>query len=195
MPQPFRNQFVEPINFGDAVILIGTMDEVWHKPRWISPLLWLSSLVNMLFSETGRDISAKLVITPIGTQDGRSIQRWRRTFRFPRPRRFDATLIYDPTRGALIEALGPGGLLETDWSARFEPPDCLVIESTNAFLRLPLFRLPLPALLVPSVRVVQTAHGDPPDTVSLNFLMRHPLLGEVFGYRGTFRGTRRSRDQ
>jgi len=186
MPAAFRIQFLEPIHFGDAVVLTGTVDEVWHRPRWIAVFLWLSALPNVLFPETGRNIPAQLVISPVRTRDGRSVQLWRRTFRFPRARRFNATLAYDPVSDSLIEALGPGGVLETDWSARYVPPARLVIESRNAWIRLGLLRIPLPAWLTPSVRVIQDA-GASPDSVRVDFLMHHPLLGEIFGYSGTFR--------
>jgi len=190
IPAAFRIQFLEPINFGDAVVLTGTIDEVWHRPRWIASLLWLSTLPNMLFPETGRNIPARLVISPVRTRDGQSVQFWRRTFRFPRARRFNATLTYDPASHSLIEALGPGGVLETDWIACYIPPHRLVIASRSAWIRLAFLRIPLPALLTPTVRVVQDA-GLSSDTVQVDFLMRHPLLGRIFGYKGTFSSGRR----
>jgi hypothetical protein len=192
MPEAFQIQFLEPINFGDAIVLTGTIDEVWHQPRWLALPLWLSTLTNVLFPETGRNIPARLVVSPARTRDGRSVQLWRRTFRFPRARRFNATLAYDPVSDSLIEALGPGGVLETDWSARYVPPARLVIESRNAWIRLGFLRIPLPASLTPRVRVIQDAAASP-DSVRVDFLMRHPFLGDIFGYSGTFRRSRRIR--
>jgi len=189
----FRNQFVNPINFGDAVVFEGKMDDVWHRPPWISSLLWLSSFVNILFPETGRNVPARLVISPLKTGDRRSVQRWRRTFRFPRVRRFNATVAYDARRRAVIESMGPAGMLETDWSVQFVAPDQMLIESRGAYLRIAFIRVPLPAVLTPRVRVVQTAVPGVPDTVNVHFSIRHVLLGEIFGYQGSFRGTRRSR--
>ena len=193
MPKAFAAQFLEPINFGDAVVLTGTVDEVWHRPRWIALFLWLSTLPNVLFPETGQNIPARLVISPVKTLDGRSVQFWRRTFLFPRPRRFNATLAYDPTGHSRIEALGPGGVLETDWSARYVPPSRLVIRSRSAWIRLRSHRIPLHRVLTPRVRVVQDA-APTSDAVRVDFLMRHPLLGEIFGYRGSFRSSRRVRN-
>jgi hypothetical protein len=49
LPPAFRVQFIEPIEFGDAVLMTGVMEEVWHRPRWMAVSLWLSSMLNICF--------------------------------------------------------------------------------------------------------------------------------------------------
>lgn len=170
LPQVFRDQFL-----GDGALLQGVMTRVWHRPRWIRPLLRLLACANVLVPDTGNDVPAHLRIEPVPGG-----QAWRRTFGFTRVRRFDALLVHDGK--ALLERTGP---FEVEWDVRFRDPDTIFISTLRARVRLGRVRVGLPSMLVPDVRAIELALG--PDKIWVSLVASHRLLGEFFGYSGTFR--------
>lgn len=180
LPDVFHAQFLGP-DPGRVVVLSGTMREVWHRPRWIAPVLSLLARSNMLFPETGRDIPASLTIEAL--PDGR--HSWRRTFSFRRVRRFDALIASDLERG-VVEQIGARVRFEIGWRLRHDA-DRLEIETTQAALCLGGRRASLPRALTPRVRVVEEAHPRLAGAIRVELVASHPLLGAFFGYSGTFR--------
>ena len=174
LPGVFREQFL-----GESGLLEGRMDRVWRRGRLLRPVFSALAAARLLFPETGHDVPARLRLSLDG--DGR--QHWRRDFRFPRLRRFDAVLASDRELG-LVELLGPGGRIAMPWEVRFVPPGMLVIEGRNAFVRVGRRWCPLPGPLVPTVRAVERAVG--PSRIHVELVVAHRRLGPVFGYEGTF---------
>lgn len=111
---------------------------------------------------------------------------------FPPLRRFNAIMVYDPVQSCVVERLGPGHLLQMAWTIRFLAPASIEIVTTNCTVRLGHWRMRLPHFLYPSVRAVETAALDRPDTIDIDLMMTHPWLGPIFGYDGTFRLCRQS---
>lgn len=169
LPSVFRDQFL-----GDGALLQGVMTRVWHRPRWIRPLLSLLACAHVLVPDTGEDIPAHLRIEPVAGG-----QAWRRTFGFARVRRFDAVLVHDGT--ALLERTGP---FELEWDVRFRSPDTIFISTQRARVRVGRLCMRLPSLLVPDVRALELALG--PDEIWVSLVASHRFLGEFFGYSGTF---------
>lgn len=171
MPEVFRAQFLR-----GAATLEGEMDLVWHRPRWIRPLLSLLARRGILFPETGKGIGAVLEIA--GEESGHA---WRRQFSFREERRFDAVLSDDPLRG-IVERMGK---LEVYWSIRFEQPDRVSIRTRAATVRFWGRRWRLPAVLVPDVQAREIALG--PRVLWVSVQTSLPLVGPFFGYSGSFR--------
>ena len=169
-----RDQFLLP--HGGGVVLEGEMDEVWHRPRAIRPLLALTSRWNVLFAETGSGVPARLEIT----RGAGGCHVWRRTFRFGVERRFDAELVRDGPR--LVERTGP---FELEWAVRLLEPGLLEVTTCGASLRVRGRRLRVPRALVPRVTAVERSRGR--DRIHVAVTVRHPVLGAVFGYSGSFR--------
>jgi hypothetical protein len=160
------------------------MERVWRRGRWLWPLFWLASWVDALFPETGRGVPVRLVI-----QAERSGRRhvWRREFRFPRRRRFTSWIEYDERLGCVVEMAGPAGALAIAWGIDFQPPDRLELTCTGWVLRLGRWRVRLPDWMLGSGHATETAAAAQPNTIHIDFAVTHPLLGDVFGYEGTFR--------
>lgn len=194
LPSAFREQFLTPADAPYEIVLNGEMDNVWHRPRWLWPLFWLSARFDMLFPETGIRVPAAMVIAGGKHRDGRPYQTWQRTFRFPKPRRFNATMEYDERAGQLIELLGPANALRLEWGTRFAPPLTIEIWTKRAALRAGRLRLPLPRWLTGTVRVVERADAHLGDTIHVDLTISHTLFGQVFGYTGTFQLRRRARE-
>lgn len=177
----FRTQFLIGAHSDAATIVSGRLDCVWHRPPILWPAFWLLGQLGVLFHETGSDVPAMLRISG-GTYKGQPCQFWERRFQFARESRLDAVVIYDARRQHLIELLGPRRTLEIEWRTRFDDQSLRITVRSWA-VRLGPVRLPIPSLLIGTLRIRQTALTD--DTVRLRFVHTHPIFGEVFGYEGT----------
>jgi Domain of unknown function (DUF4166) len=160
------------------------MERVWRRARWLWPFFWLASWSDLLFPETGSDVPVTVRIQAVGSPATRHL--WRRDFRFPggRWRRFTSRIEYDERLGHVIEAVGPGLALAIAWEMLFEAPSTLHLDCAGWVLRLGPWLIRLPNWLLGSGRAVETAPS--PNTIRIDFTVSHPLLGDVFGYVGTF---------
>jgi uncharacterized protein (TIGR01777 family) len=191
LPTAFGNEFLGNPDDGTEAHLVGRMERVWHRFRWLTPILWLLAQTKTLFPETGTDIPATMTVRTYRDQAGRPWQTWERTFAFGRRRRyFNARLTYDAAHGRAVEHTGPGGLLEVPWRVE-RKAGRLEIEALSVALRLGRLRIPLPSVCSVRVRAVETADPATPDHIHIDLSLRHPWLGPVFGYEGTFRVERR----
>ena len=155
----------------------GVYEVAGSRQRWLTPVFALLARRRILFPEYARDVPFTVTNVP-GPGEGLSA---RREFHFPGRERVmqDTMHVVD---GRLHDFLGRRGGLEvrlgltvTDGSLR--------MLSDRAWLHLRGLRLPLPALL--SARVVLDERWvDGHQRVDVR--MRHPLLGEIFRYTGTF---------
>ena len=185
-PSVLCDQYIVSADTPYRVILEGTMDRIWHRPAWLWPFFWLLIWIDLLFPETGTHIPATMNVTGRRAANGHDYQTWDRTFVFPPLRRFNAIMVYDPTQDCVVERLGPGHLLQMAWTIRFLAPASIEIMTTSCTVRVGRQRFHLPDFLYPSVRAVQTALLDRPDTIHIDLVMTHAWLGPIFGYNGKF---------
>ena len=155
----------------------GVFEVAGSPRRWLRPVFAVLAWRRVLFPEYARDVPFTVTNIP-GPGDGLSA---RREFHFPgRDRVMQDTMhVVD---GRLHDFLGRRGGLEVrlvldivDGSLR--------MDSDRAWLHLLGLRLPLPALLSARVALTEAWTGD---TQRVDVRMRHPLLGEIFSYEGTF---------
>jgi hypothetical protein len=165
----------------------GVFEVAGSAHRWLWPLFRVFAGEQILFPEYGRDVPFEVVNRPDG-----EVLRATRVFHFPgRPgktRRFGRPrdrVIVDEMRvidGVLHDFLGRHNRLEV--VLRLSVADgTLAMVSTGTWLWFGSSRVRLPALL--SARVVLTEQWEN-DHQRVSVSLRHPLLGEVFVYRGTF---------
>jgi len=185
LPAVFRAQYFPELDSGERVVLEGQMRRVWRRGRWLWPLFWLASWFEMLFPETGRDVPVRVVISR-STRKGEAVHTWRRRFAFPRERRFTSRMVYDRHLGRIVELVGPGELLGVAWEMRFEPPGALELSADRWVLRLGRWALSLPSWILGTGYAIQQADTLSDDGFSIDLTISHPLLGDVFGYEGTF---------
>jgi hypothetical protein len=77
-------------------------------------------------------------------------------------------------------------LQEVIWNVAFEPPNTIRIETCGMRIRVNRLRIALPRWASVEVRVSETALADRSETIAVNLAVRHPWLGEIFGYCGWF---------
>ncbi len=181
MPPVFARQFLQTA----PVRLEGKMHRVWHKPV-LGPMFWVLGKLGVLVGRAGTEVPTTLVIelTPKG-------QEWRRTLYFEPPVQFNSRNTYDPVRQQVIEWVGPGKVLGMAWEIAFQSPGTLTLDTRGWVLRLGTATLSLPDWLWPwtlgRADTVQRADAEDDRVIHIELVIRHALLGEMFGYSGTFR--------
>jgi Domain of unknown function (DUF4166) len=166
----------------------GAMRRIWRREGWqgraAGAFLWLGSRAETLFADTGADIPFELENSVTRLADGRAAMTWVRAFHFPRgTRRFSATMVYDPARGAIVDWLGRRGHLEVELHPRVEEGG-IAIDSGRQRLRLGRWWLPLPGWLAGRARIREWQ--EPDGSFGIRVTVSNPLLGDFFGYEGTF---------
>lgn len=157
------------------------METIWHRPRWIRPLLGLLTWWAILFPETGNDVPAEMLVTAGRDRHGRPCQVWQRSFAFEqRQRHFNAVKVYDARRRAVVERLGPGGMIQIPWHVQVRPSGGLTITIAGIWLG------PLRVPEAISADVIATEEALDPRTIRIDLTVSHRLLGPVFGYEGRF---------
>jgi uncharacterized protein (TIGR01777 family) len=194
MPGVLRDQYLVRPADDYRVVLEGTMDRIWHRPFWLWPLFRLLAVFDILFPEQGRNVEASMVVEGLHDGQGGDVQTWRRAFAFRRPRRFDATMTFDPRLARVVEHVRPGGVLEVVWNVRFEPPATIWIVTEGMRFGVGRCRMTLPRWAAVEVRVSETALGDQSDAIAVDLVVRQRWLGEIFGYAGRFQVRREAKE-
>ncbi|MEX0777581.1 MAG: DUF4166 domain-containing protein [Phycisphaeraceae bacterium] len=166
----------------------GVMTRVWRREGWrgalAAPFLALGSLTQTLFAATGRNVPFVVENCVSRRGDGRMTMTWRRRFDFPRrPFIFDAEMHYDPARRLLIDRLGSTRHLEVELSATVRDGG-VDIQSHRQWLRLGRLRLGVPRWIAGRARVREWQRSD--GMLAIRVVVDNPILGEFFGYEGTF---------
>jgi hypothetical protein len=169
------------------VLLIGTMDRVWRRHRWLDPALGMMARQRLLFPDAGRDVPATLRVHALIDGEGAPRQFWARRFGFAIVRAFDAEVSFDRNRGAIVERMGPGRRLEVEWQMEPAGAEGLAIVARGGRLRMGRLTVPFPAILTPRARAIQHGVGD--DSITIDLTIGLPVLGPILGYSGTFRLT------
>ncbi len=194
LPGVLRDQYLVRPEDPYRVVLEGTMDRIWHQPFWLWPFLRLFAVFNILFPEQGRDIEASMIVEGRHDRQGGGAQTWDRTFRFRKPRQFNATMAFDLRLARVVERMAPFGILEVIWNVTFEPPDTIRIETCGMRVGVNRRRITLPRWASMEVRVSETALLDRSETIAVTLALRHPWLGEIFGYTGRFQVRREMKE-
>ena len=184
LPSAFYQQYFYSADAPYSLVLEGNSDRVWHRPFWLWPVFLLLTWFEIFFPETGENIFTRLQIIGGRDSEGQPYHNWNRTFKFGRDRFFNARMTYNKELQAVTERMGPGGLLQIAWRIQFTSPDKLEISSTKCFVGFGKRRIYLWPLFYPSVKVIETALSD--DNIHVELVASHPLLGDIFGYSGTF---------
>jgi hypothetical protein len=181
-----RRRFGFAADDGVACVGTGVMDSIWRGPAFTVPFLRLGATRHILFPEQGRDIPFTIENYAYRDGYGRETVTFVRTFRLPRRRRrFDATMIYSPGRGTIVDYLGTHQHLAVDLDLRVDDRGGLWIRSGGLRLHEGPLSLKVPAL----VRGDATVHewfDDAAERFRIDVEVRNRTFGPLFGYRGTF---------
>ena len=161
-----------------TVVMNGIMS-VRHS-RAAYPFLLVGRLIGALIARRGENVP---VCVRNWCRPGSAAMHWHRTFRFPglAPDVFASRMEY-LERDELVEYVGFGLGVRMRLT---EEEGALVFTSRGYLWDIGPFRLPLPDwLFLGRARIREAPVGD--ERFRVDFSMRHPLLGETFGYSGEF---------
>jgi hypothetical protein len=173
-----------------ACVGTGVMDRVWHGRRFTAPFLYLGAHRHILFPETGTDIPFTIENYPYLDLYGRETVTFVRTFEVGRGRRrrFDATMVYAPGRGGIVDYLGTHQHLAVDLTVRVDGRGGLRIDSgEQRFTEGPLaFRFP-PGLT--GAAQLHEWYDEAAGVFRISVKVANARFGPLFGYEGSFTAT------
>lgn len=171
---------------GVASIGRGVMDEVWRGPAWTLPFLYVGSWRRIMFPERGRDIPFTVENYAFRDVFGRETVTWIRTFQTPRHRRrFDAYMVYSPTRRRIVDYLGTHEHLAVDLDLRVDADGALRLRSGEQRFYEHRIGFRYPTLLTGNADV-RESYDDAAGCYRIEVDVRNDRFGPLFGYRGRF---------
>jgi len=189
LPPTFRDQFLIGPESLLTVALDGRLDVT--RRAWLAPLFFTLARLGLLVAQSGRGVPVTLDVAPGRDARGEPWQINRRRFGFARPEQFNTLTVWDAKRKRIIDLTGPGGLMQIVWATRFDAPGTIRFEHGCFALGGRRGRIVLPRLLshwlMGDPAFTQTVDAADPDVVRIDFTLAHPLLGELFAYRGDLR--------
>lgn len=155
----------------------GVFREAGLRRRALRPLFVLAARAGVAFPEWGRDVPFDVR----NTRDADGSLRAVRTFRFAGATRVMTDRMW-AAEGGIVDALGHAGALEVELAVAVRG-GALHMRSRRLALRVRGRRLPLPRLVAVTL-TEEAAEGEGVQRVAVR--VRVPLLGDVYGYDGTF---------
>ena len=172
---------------GAACVGTGVMDRIWHGGPHLLPFLWLGASRHILFPERGTDVP--FTIENYGYRDrfGRETVTFVRTFemRRARRRRFDATMVYDPARGGIVDFLGTHQHLAVDLQVSVDATGGLHIRSGEQRLTEGPVRCRVPAGLS-GTATLHEWYDEKAACFRIDVRVTNRRFGPIFGYTGSF---------
>lgn len=170
---------------GIAAIGTGVMDEVWRGRFYTLPFLYIGTWRRIMFPEVGRNIPFQIENYAYKDGLGRETVTWLRTFRSSKVRRFDAYMIYSPSRRCIIDYLGDHQHLAVDIDISVAENGGLRLRSgAQRFYEGPI-SFPFP-MLFSGVADVCEWYDDESNRYRIEVSVSNPVWGPLFGYRGSF---------
>ena len=196
VPFSFREQFLHAPEDPFDIVLRGHLD-IWFRPKWLTPLFFLLEKTGILVSEIGENIPVTLTVRAKYDHNNLPVHYWNRTFQFKTERYFNTILPYDFDKEEVGDFIGKSKLVYIVWKTEFLPPTKFTINTKACALHLKGKYLWLPDWLwkplFGMLRCTQKTNDLESDKFSINLIIRHPWFGDVFGYKGKFKTTRKSK--
>lgn len=174
---------------GDCVAFRGrgVMEEIWHGRFYTVPFLHLGAMRLGVFPETGRGVPVAIENYAYVDGFGRETLTWSRVFEFPRPRRFEETMVYSRRRGGPVVYMGSHQHLAVELRAEVDAEGGLVMRSAAQRLYEGIIGARFP-LLFSGVAEVREWWSEAEGRFRIDVSVGNPVWGRIFGYRGWFAG-------
>ena len=168
-----------------AAVGRGVMERIWHGRPYTLPFLYVGTWRRIMFPEYGRDIPFTIENYAYLDSFGRETVTWLRTFQTRRPRRFDAYMIYSPTRARIVDYLGTHQHLAVDIDLSVDGRGGLCLRSGEQrfYEHLLGFRFPM---FFSGVADVCEWYDDAIGQYRIDVNVRNRRWGPLFGYNGRF---------
>jgi hypothetical protein len=176
---------------GVAAIGTGVMETIWHGPFYVLPFLYVGAFRRILFPERGINIPFTVENYAYCDTFGRETVTWIRRFETPRPRRFDAYMIYSEQRDRIVDYLGTHQHLAVDIHLSVDARGGLCIRSGNDRFYEGIIGFSFPRLFS-GVADVCAWYDDETEQYRIEVSVSNKWFGPLFGYRGYFQNEWRS---
>lgn len=169
---------------GEASIGTGVMTRVWHAPFTL-PFLHVGATRHIMFPEQRQNVPFTIENYAFVDDLGRDTLSLVRTFTLPRPRRFDAYMVWSEARGRVVDYLGSHQHLAVDISATVSERGGLTLRSgAQRFYEGPLgFDFPM---VLSGYADVEEWFDDHAGVFRIRIGVTNPVFGPLFGYEGAF---------
>lgn len=155
----------------------------WHT----LPFLYLGTLRNIMFPETGKNIP--FTIENYGYRDtlGRDTVSWNRKFNFGKKvRRFDATMIYNEQQHTIVDYLGNRQHLAVDIHMKVNDDGSVTIQSGNQRFYEGKLAFRFPELFSGNA-TVRESYDAAQDRFNIQVTVSNRTFGTLFEYKGYFK--------
>ncbi|GAA1710304.1 DUF4166 domain-containing protein [Fodinicola feengrottensis] len=173
---------------GQACVGTGVMDKIWSGGGFTKPFLALGAKRHILLPATGQDVPFTIQNYAYRDSYGRETLTFVRTFDFDQPRRWDATMVYSPRRGTIVDYLGTHQHVAVDLRASVDDAGGLIIRSGAQRWHQGPLTLGIP-LLVSGIATVRESFDDDLGRFRISVTVANRRFGPLFGYHGTFAAT------
>jgi hypothetical protein len=185
-----RRRFGVSLDGGYACIGHGVMTTVRRGPWWTVPFLQIGRLRNILIPDVGRDVPFTIENHAYLDPFGRETVTFVREYRVPgrrRSSRFDATMVFDPSRSAVVDYLGTHQHLAVDLTLDVEADGSLLLRSGAQRFREGRIDFGFPMLFSGYAELRERFDHDA-GVFRVQLEVRNRVFGFLFGYEGWFVG-------
>ncbi|MGI5121846.1 DUF4166 domain-containing protein [Marinactinospora thermotolerans] len=181
-----QRRFSVGLDSGEACVGFGTMERVWRGGAFVRPFLALGATRNILVPDTGRGVPFTIVNFPYLDSHGRETVTFAHSFFFPaRRRRFDATMVFDPRRGGVVDYLDTHQHLASDLELRAGEDGSLLIRSGEHRFREGVVDVRVPSLVGGDAEVCES-YDERAGCFRVRVRVVNRRFGPLFGYEGSF---------
>lgn len=171
----------------DGVASIGTgmMETIWHGPLYTMPFLYIGSWRRIMFPESGTNVPFTIRNYAYVDEYGRETITWVRNFSTPKPRRFDAYMIFSEQRGLIVDYLGTHQHLAVDIDLSVDERGGLRLRSGAQRFYEGLIDFSFP-MLFSGIADVCEWYEEKDQRFHIEVNVNNRVWGPLFGYRGAF---------
>jgi hypothetical protein len=163
----------------------GVMTNIWHGRFYTVPFLYLGAWRRIMVPDSAHDVPFTIENYAYRDSFDRETVTWVRSFSLPRPRRFDATMIYSEERGRIVDYLGTHQHLAVDIDLSVDERGGMRLRSgaQRFYEGIVGFRFPM---IFSGVADVREWFDDDSQRYRIDVSVSNPAWGPLFGYDGWF---------
>ncbi|MDJ0316054.1 DUF4166 domain-containing protein [Arthrobacter antibioticus] len=182
-----QKRFGVDVAAGYACVGTGVFSEVRRGAWWTVPFLRLGAFRNILFPDQGTNIPFTIENYPYIDGFGRPTVTFVRTLHLPgaKERRFDATMVHNKNRGAIVDYLGTHQHLATDLLLEVLPDGSLHLQTSGQRFYEGPVAFSFPAIGTGTADLYES-YDEARGVYTIQMQVRSPCFGFLFGYKGDF---------
>ena len=164
----------------------GVMKKIVTGPKWLEPLLLLSTRWKVLFPEHGENVPFQIINTVKIDEKGNPQVHWERTFHFEKmERHFNALMSLDREHHIVKDYLGEPHIFYSELVFEVTKEGKMSIQSKKQRLVMGKVEIPIPTFFRGNVLVTES-YVEEKGVFSIHVHITNPLIGTLVEYEGEF---------